>query len=518
MWNKYLFMTRNQIQEYDKIAINEIGIPGPVLMETAGRSAAEIAATMCDTSKSVGILVGPGNNGGDGFVIARHLMISGFEVSVYMAVPKSKLKGDALKNLDILEKMKPTLVDVTSPERSLGLEDKLLEHGLLVDALLGTGVSRIVEGHLGGLIDLINQTELPAMAVDIPSGLDADTGLPWGRAVRAEVTVTFGHPKRGLLLYPGAELAGDLQIVSIGVPGFVSEQAGVDGEIVTESRVRPLLKKRSANTHKGTFGHLLVIAGSLGKTGAAAMVGQSAMRIGCGLVTVATTANAQATLESKCLEVMVDNIIEKADAPISDKVNKRIGQFLEEKQAVIVGPGLSTASGISSLVVRILQTLEVPAVVDADGINILAKDPSGAGRISAPMVFTPHPGEMARLLKKTVPTIQADRVGAAREAAKWHQVIVVLKGANTVIASPDGQTFINTSGNPGMASGGMGDVLTGIIGGLLAQKIEPLDAALLGVYLHGLAGDRAAERQSMTGLIASDVIDEIPRILKDWAV
>jgi hydroxyethylthiazole kinase-like uncharacterized protein yjeF len=321
-----------------------------------------------------------------------------------------------------------------------------------------------------------------------------------------------------LLLYPGAALAGTLHVIPLGVPGAVSEKAGIDGEIITEARVRPLIKPRSANTHKGTFGHLMVLAGAYGKTGAAAMVGQAAMRAGTGLVTLVTTAQAQATLESKCLEVMVDNIVEKADAPLSERVDKRIDRFLEGKQAIALGPGLSTASGISTLVIRMLQTLEVPAVVDADGVNILAKDPSGAGRISAPMVLTPHPGEMARFMGKTVANIQTDRVGTAREAAKWHHVVIVLKGAHTVIASPDGKAFINTTGNPGMASGGMGDVLTGIIGGLLAQGIDPLDAALLGVYLHGLAGDRAAAEKSQTGLLASDVIEELPRIFKAWSV
>ncbi len=517
MWDEHLFMTREQIQRYDRIAIDDIGIPGPVLMENAGRGAAELIAQMCGKTHRIAVLAGPGNNGGDGFVIARHLLNKGIEVNTYLAVQRAKVKGDALINLEILEAMNPPIFDVVASDQSSGLEEKLREDGFVVDALLGTGVSRNVEGRLGELIDVINKTEAPVFAVDIPSGLDADTGRPWGKTVKADATATFGHIKRGLILFPGAELAGKIDVVPLGVPGFVSEKAGVDGTIVAKKHLRSLISKRRPDTHKGTFGHLLVVAGAFGKTGAAAMVGKAAMRTGAGLVTLATTAHAQHTLEAKCMEVMVDNIVEKADAPLTEKTTKRIGQFLEGKQAVAVGPGLSTAAGISSLVMRMLNILEVPAVIDADGINILAKDPSGAGRISAPMVFTPHPGEMARLMNKTVPAVQADRIGAARETSRRQQVVIVLKGAHTVIAAPDGRVFVNTTGNPGMATGGMGDVLTGIIGSFLAQKLDPLDAALLGVYIHGLAGDRAAERMGLPGLIASDVINELPFILKQWA-
>ncbi|MCP4675083.1 MAG: NAD(P)H-hydrate dehydratase [Deltaproteobacteria bacterium] len=516
MWDEHLFMTRDQIREYDRIAIDELGIPGPVLMENAGRGAARLAAAMCGESRRVAVLAGPGNNGGDGFVIARHLLNEGFDVNTYMAHPRSKIQGDALINLKILEAMSPPLFEIVTEQQAEGLEIRLREDGFVVDALLGTGVSRNIEGHLGNLINMINQSGVPVLAVDIPSGLDADTGRPWGKVVHAEATATFGHLKRGLVIHPGAGFAGKTHVVPIGVPGFVSEKAGFDGTLVSEEQVRPMLPKRPIDAHKGTFGHLLVVAGAFGKTGAAAMVGKSAMRMGTGLVTLATTAQAQPALEAKCLEVMVENIIEKVDASLTEKATKRIGRFLEGKQAVAVGPGLSTAAGISTLVMRLLQMLEVPAVIDADGINILAKDPSDAGRISTPMVFTPHPGEMARLMNKTVPNVQADRIGIAREAAKRHQVVIVLKGAHSVIATPNGRAFVNTTGNPGMASGGMGDVLTGIIGALLAQQIEPLDAALLGVYLHGLAGDRAADRVGIPGLIASDVIEELPRILKEW--
>jgi len=518
MWNENLFMTREQIREYDRIAIEEVGMPGPALMESAGRGISGVVAQMCKGKgqRRVAIVAGPGNNGGDGFVVARHLINMGFKVHTYLAVPRAKVNGDALLNLKILESMEPSITQIDTLEKCGNLQELLREDGVVVDALLGTGVSRNIEGHLGDLIDIINKAEVSVLSVDIPSGLDSNTGRPWGKAVNAQKTATLGHMKSGLVLFPGAAFAGELCVIPLGVPGFVSQKAGIDGTVISQDLVNSCFPKRPIDSHKGTFGHLLVIAGAFGKTGAAAMVGRSAMRVGTGLVTLATTENAQPTLEAKCMEVMVESIIERVDAPLNDKVTKRIEQLIEGKQAIAVGPGLSTAKGISALVMRLLKTVEVPVVVDADGINILAKDPSGAGRITAPMIFTPHPGEMARLINKTVPFVQADRLGVARQAAKQYQVVVVLKGANTVVADPDGRVFVNPTGNSGMASGGMGDVLTGIIGGLLAQSIAPLDAALLGVYLHGLAGDRARECMGFSGLIASDVIAELPHILKEW--
>jgi len=516
-WNDRLFMTREQMREYDRIAIEEIGIPGPVLMENAGRNAAEVAMEILGDHNTVAVVTGPGNNGGDGYVIARHLINEGYHVSIYRAVSPDKITGDALVNYKILEAMNAPIFDISTAQGSANLAKQLFADGFIVDALLGTGVTRAVEGHIGNIIDAVNDAGVTVMSVDIPSGLDANTGTSWGKMVNADATVTFGHFKRGLLLYPGADAAGTVNVASIGVPGHVSGQAGFDGEIISEELIVQHIPKRRADSHKGTFGHLIVLAGSLGKTGSAVLTSRAAMRVGTGLVTIATTANAQPIIESKCLEVMVSSIMEKADAPLTDKVLKHIGSILEGKRAVALGPGLSTAPGISALVMRFLQMTEVPAVIDADGLNILANDPTQTGRIKAPMIFTPHPGEMARLMNKSVPAVQANRVGISREAAKRYKVVIVLKGARTVIASPDGQVFINPTGNPGMASGGMGDVLTGIIGGLLAQDLEPLEAALLGTYLHGHSGDLAAEEIGEPSLLASDLLDNLPGILKDWS-
>jgi len=516
-WNDRLFMTRGQVREYDRIAIEDVGVPGPVLMENAGRGAAAVAMEMLADGDSVAVVAGPGNNGGDGFVIARHLLGAGFPVETFLAIPPDKIGGDAGMNLKILRAMGAPLTEVIGAAAVEGLPERLSGHALVVDAVLGTGVSRNVEGHLAEVIGAVNRCQAPVLSMDIPSGLDADSGTPWGVAVQADATVTFGHLKRGLLLFPGAGLAGEIVVAPIGAPAFVSDEAGWEGSVLEEESVTGLLPERPRDAHKGTFGHLLLLAGSLGKTGAAAMAAQAAMRAGTGLVTIGTTANAQPVLESRCMEVMVEGLLEKSDAPLTDKVVKKAEGLLEGKAALAMGPGLSTAAGISALAMKMLQLAEVPAVVDADGINILARDPSGMGRISAPMVLTPHPGEMARLVNKSVPAVQSDRIESAREAARWHKTVIVLKGANTVIAAPDGRVFVNPTGNPGMASGGMGDVLTGIIGGFLAQGLEPLEAAILGTFLHGHAADVAAEDVGETSLLASDVISALPEIIKDWS-
>ncbi len=514
-WNPMIFMTREQIREYDRVAVEEAGVPGIVLMENAGAGAARIARELLGAGRRVAIVAGPGNNGGDGFVIARHLLNDGFHVSVFLATAAAKIAGDALVNLRILESMSALIEDVSAAEAASGLARRLRDHGLVVDALLGTGVSRPLEGHLGALIDAINGCGTPVLAVDIPSGLDSDSGQPLGKAVRAAATATFAHLKRGLVLHPGAELAGLVTVVPIGAPGYVSDRAGRDGEILDGGEALEQFPGRPTAAHKGTFGHLMILAGSLGKTGAAALAGEAALRVGTGLVTVATTGAAQPVLEARCrAELMTEQVIERNDAPLSERSLARLAEVVEGKSAVVIGPGLSTAPGISGLVARLASTMTVPAVIDADGLNIMAADPASLGRVVSPLVLTPHPGEMARLLGKSVPAVQSDRIGTAREAARKLQAVIALKGARTVVATPDGRIWVSTTGNPGMATGGTGDVLAGIIGGLLAQGMPPLEATLLGVWLHGTAGDRAAARLGEPGLLAGDLLTELPELLR----
>ena len=517
-WHSHYFMSRQQMREYDRIAMAEVGIAGVVLMENAGRAVAEMAARMAggDRTRHISIVAGPGNNGGDGVVAARHLLNAGYDVTVHLAVNPERIAGDALPNYQVLRRMGACFEDITRITALIDLKDELRQASVVVDALLGTGISRPVEGQFADIIDIMNDAGVPILAVDVPSGLDADRGVPANTAVRAAETVTFGHYKTGLVLHPGSSLAGRCHVVPIGVPGAVSTQAGINGEVLHGEMMRARLPGRPADAHKGTCGHLLLLAGSLGKSGAAVMAGNGALRVGTGLATIATTSLAQPVIESRCTESMVEGVMEKVDAAINDRHMKRLEALLDGKRALVVGPGLTTAPGISNLVMRLLQMIAVPAVVDADGLNMLAADPTAAGRITAPLVLTPHPGEMARLSGKTVLEVQADRIQAARSLAEWHKAVAALKGARTAIAAPDGRIFINPTGNPGMATAGTGDVLAGMIGGFLAQGLSPLDAAIVGTYLHGVAGDVAALRLSRAAMLAGDLLDEIPVILRDW--
>lgn len=510
-----IFMTREQMREYDRLAIERYGIPGTILMENAGRGAADVIEGYL-TSGFAAIVCGGGNNGGDGFVVARHLTNRGYLVKVYLVAERKKLTGDAGLNMDIFLKMGGDLVDVQGPGALAAKQEELEFAEVIVDALLGTGLTSEVRGPIGEAIKVLNSVTPPKVAIDVPSGVCSDTGRILGNAVQARATVTFGFLKRGLLLFPGAGVAGSVHVADIGAPVAAADDAGHDGKLLEEDDLRSQILPRQVDAHKGHYGHLMVMAGSVGKTGAAMLCADAAMRAGGGLVTVVSTREAQRALETKTREVMLEHVVERTDSPLTEKAVKKLQKLLEGKRAIAVGPGCTTEPVMSSLVLRLLCEASQPIVVDADAINILAQNPTTIPDITAPLVLTPHPGEMARLADTDVPSVLADRVGIARQQAERLGGVVVLKGAHTVIAGPDGSLFINPTGNPGMASGGMGDVLTGLIGSFLSQGHEPLEAACLGTYLHGLAADMAAMERGERGLVAGDVIETVPKILRTW--
>jgi NAD(P)H-hydrate epimerase len=511
-----MFMTRAQMREYDRLAIEHYGVPGVVLMENAGRGAANVVESLLSPTAPVAIVAGGGNNGGDGFVVARHLTNRGHPVRVYLVAPRNKLSRDAQTNLHIFSKMGGVVLDCPAAGALASHQEALDQAEVIVDALLGTGLTRDVQGPALEAIELLNRLAPPKVALDIPSGVCSDSGHVLGAAVRAVATATFGFLKRGLLLFPGAEMAGAVHVVGIGAPLVAADRAGHDGQLLQEGDVRGLLRPRAPNSHKGSFGHLLIMAGGQGKTGAAILCAESAMRAGAGLVTLVSSLEGQRALETKTREVMLDHVLDRTDSPLSEKAVKKLGQLLEGKRAIAVGPGCSTHPAVASLVARLLAEAKQPMVVDADALTILADNPNALRDASGELVLTPHPGEMARLMGTDVTTVQADRVGAARSQAERFGAVVVLKGAHTVIATPDGKLFINPTGNPGMASGGSGDVLTGLIGAFLAQGMDGLEAACLGVYLHGFAGDQAACTKGERGLVATDLIDAVPAILRAW--
>lgn len=498
----------SEMRELDRRTIEEVGIPGVVLMENAGRGAADHLCRLFASLHPgpVLVLAGKGNNGGDGYVIARHLLNRGWHVQTLVTAALEAIRGDARIHLDALRRSGG---DVAFAPHSKALAEALADQNnaaLIVDALLGTGLTAEVRGLYAEAIDWVNGMPVPVVSVDIPSGIDADTGKICGRAIRADLTATFALPKIGHAVQPGAALSGILEIVDIGIPAPLLRKAGDAHLLIDADEAEELLPGRPVMGHKGTFGHLLVVAGSTGKTGAAAMTAEGALRIGSGLVTLACPAAVQEVLAVKLTEAMT--------APLSGESGDWAGDveaLLQGKNALALGPGLGEQEDIRALVRHLVADCPLPLVLDADGLNAIAEKPDVLlKRTGATAVLTPHPGEMARLTGRTAAEVEADRIGIAREFARRYKVVLLLKGARTVTALPDGRVRINGSGNPGLASGGMGDVLTGMIGGLLAQGVSPANAAILGAYLHGRSADRLLERLGDAGMMASDLLREVP--------
>ncbi len=520
-----LLMTREQMRRYDAVAQEKYGLAGLVLMENAGRGAADVVRGLVERlprrpggrPPRVGIVCGPGNNGGDGFVVARHLDAAGIRTRTYLATPAAQLKGDAARNLAALAAMDLERLDVSGDDGIAALRRSLAHDAVVVDALLGTGLDREVAGRLRETIETMNAAPGVKLALDVPSGLDSNSGRPLGACFRADHTVTFGALKTGLALLPGAELAGDVHVAGIGAPRGLGEEVGYDAVLLDEPFVAARLPARPRAGHKGTFGHLAVVAGSRGKSGAAVLAAQAGVRSGAGLVTVFTRGEVRASIESRVRETMVEELV-AAGGPLAEPaLDKRWDALARGKTAVAIGPGCGTDEAIVPALRRIVRRALLPAVVDADALNALSQSPDLVRTAAAPRVLTPHPGEMARLIGSTTADVQDDRLGTARRVAREWNAVVVLKGARTVIAAPDGRTFVNPTGNPGMASGGSGDVLTGIIGGLLAQGLAPLDAACVGVFVHGAAGDDAADGTDGRGLAARDLVERLPRVLRRLA-
>ncbi len=510
--------TTAQMRTLDKMAIERFGIPSIVLMENAGRGAVDIILDKIGdpAGQVVSIFVGPGNNGGDGLVIARHLHQKGAKPQVFLLAKTDKLVGDAAINLAIVQKLPVPVYPVLKEEDLTDYEEQLSTSWAVVDAIFGTGLKREVKGAFAEAIKRINRLNCPVLAVDVPSGLNSDSGQPLGFCVQADVTATLGLAKPGLVLHqPGSQFVGSLKVVDIGIPPQAVEEAAIQTELLTKKVVGNWLTPRKASAHKGTFGHLLVAAGSTGKTGAAALCATGGLRAGAGLVTLAIPQNLNNILASLLIEAMTIPLA-KSNDHLSDSDYKTIKKGLEDKQALAVGPGLGTDKETIKLIKKLYREAKIPMVIDADGLNCLATDISILKKAPTARILTPHPGEMARLTGLTTAKIQADRLQVASNFAKEHHLFLVLKGAGTVIAAPDGEIAVNTTGNPGMASGGMGDVLTGLIGGLLAQGLSPWQAACLGVYAHGLAGDLLAEDNGINmGYLAMEVADELPLALEE---
>lgn len=481
--------TAEQMRDFDQRAVEEFGVPSIVLMENAGRhvfkTTKDLLGGVCN--KRIIVVAGSGNNGGDGFVAARHLRDAGAEVTILLLANPEKIKGDAKVNLEILRN---TGADIRQVFEAVEIKSLFAQTNVIIDAIFGTGIKGDITGLPKEIIKAINDSERPVISVDIPSGIDADTGQVLGISVKADVTVTFALPKLGIVIYPGAEYVGRLVVGDIGIPKQLFNEINV--ELTEASYVAERLPARPPNAHKGTFGTVVVVAGSAGLTGAAAMAGESALRVGAGLATVAVPLSLQDVMAVKLTEVMTSGLPETHERSISIRALDGALKLADKATAVVLGCGLGTHSETCEFVHAFVRAVQKPLVIDADGLNALSRDTSILEGAHSDLILTPHPGEMARLLGTDTATIQADRVGAAREAASRFRSIVVLKGARTLIAHPDGRMFINPTGTSGLATGGTGDVLAGAIGGLMAQGMNMWDAAVCGVYIHGRAGEIAA--------------------------
>jgi ADP-dependent NAD(P)H-hydrate dehydratase / NAD(P)H-hydrate epimerase len=509
-------VTAEEMQTMDRRTIQEMAIPGRVLMENAARGAVDIFLNIFPESlkSRIGVMAGRGNNGGDGFVMARCLAQMGAKVTVFLLSGEEKLQEDASANFSLLIPCGVKVV-VLPDSVTFGEAKSLMRHqDVWIDAILGTGLKSEVRGYFKEAIDFLNETGKPIFAVDLPSGLNADTGQPLGTCIRATASATFAFAKAGHVLFPGVDLSGRVHIVDIGIPKAISDHPVPGQHLITHDLAQSLVKRRASDDHKGRAGHLVIAAGSPGKTGAAAMCATAAMRAGAGLVTLAVPRGIQPILMEKTTEVMTVDLPETEDGVLSEHSAEPLFDLLKDgKRCLALGPGIGTAPDTGALVHRLMAESTVPLVIDADGLNLLAQSVGVLASAQSPVVLTPHPGEMARLTGLSVPSIQADRLGCARAfAVKWN-VHLVLKGAATVVAGPDGTLAINSTGNPGMASGGMGDVLTGIISGLIVQGYDPFSACRLGVFIHGAAADLSARAIGQVGYLAGDVSDRIPGVL-----
>ena len=505
--------TAAQMREMDRQTIEESYVPGLVLMENAALRVVDVLQERFAplAGKRIAVVCGKGNNGGDGLAVARHLAARfGAEVTVGLAAEPSQFKGDAAANYRMAQAFGLDIRPAAGMD--LGQAD------VLVDALLGTGIRGAVTGDAASLIHAMNDSGKPTVAVDVPSGVNADTGAVEGPCVRATLTVTFALPKYGLLDFPGAEYAGELVVSDIAMPRAVMQADHVSVSMTEAADVARWLPARvnGRDSNKGKFGHVLVFAGSSGFVGAPVMVAEAAARTGAGLVTLAIPEGIhQPAMARVSPVVMTRGLTQSREGTFGPEALEAALKLTEKSSAVALGPGLGHGPPAAAFVRGLVARCPVPLVVDADALTLLSQEPDrGASLIrgrSAPTILTPHPGEMGRLLGTDTDAVQSDRRAAVTQAAETYGCVALLKGARTLITSPEGLLYVNTTSNAGMATGGAGDVLTGVLAALLAQHLEPLQAAAAGAYLHGLAGDLVAAAQGgPAGLIATDLIAHLP--------
>lgn len=519
-------VTSEQMRNIDKKTITGVKIPGLELMEKAGRGSAEVAKEMLGgevEGKKVLIFCGRGNNGGDGFVVGRYLSQWKADVSFYLLAKKNDLKGDAKTNLEKAERLNLPIYEILN-EKDL---PKIKDTYLIVDAIFGTGFKGKAEGLDYEVIKFINESDSSVLAIDVPSGLNADNGEIEGICVKAKSTATMGLPKIGHFFHPGKDFSGKVKVIDIGVPEDVIEGENINLNVITKEMVLASLPKRAGDAYKGSCGRVVLIAGSTGMTGAAALASLSCLRVGAGMAILGLPKTLNDIMEAKLTEVMTKPLPDvKKKGALALRGLGEINLLLKWGDCLALGPGLGQHFETVELIRRLVKKTNLPTIVDADGLNALAKDSSILKEIKIPLILTPHIGELQRLLDVPLEDIARNRVKYAIGTAKSFNCILVFKGAPTIVAFPNGEAFVNSTGNAGMATAGSGDVLTGIIIGLLAQLLFDekrkdedkmnlmLDSANCGVFIHGMAGDLAKDEKGEMGMIAGDIMEKIPEALK----
>jgi len=505
-------VTSQQMREIDRKAIEENNLSGLILMENAGLRIFQSLKNIYPglRLKKVIVFAGSGNNGGDGFVVARHLYNYGVKVKVFLLAPFNKTKGEAGENLNTINKMGVELIE-TETTKLEEIQEAIQNSDLIIDAILGTGLQGKVTGLKAKVIDLINITNKEVVAIDVPSGLNADSGKIEGPCIKATHTITLALPKIGLLLFPGASYAGKVTVEDIGIPSYLLKNNKIKTNMVTKEIVKSLLPFRSNYSHKGSFGKVLILAGSVGMTGAAYLASEAAMRSGAGIVVLGIPRSLNPIMEVKLTEVITLPLSETEKQSLGEEAEETISKLMKNYSVLGIGPGISRQAETQRLVRKVIEKSNIPLVIDADAIYALSEDTSILKKTKTPLVITPHPGEIAKLINKDIDYILNNQLDITREIAKEFGIVVILKGARTIIANKEGEVYINVGDNSGMATGGAGDVLTGIICSLIAQGADNFSAAIAGVYIHSLAGNLARDIKGERGMIAGDILSQVPK-------
>ncbi len=501
-----------QIREADRIQIKEKHFPSILLMESAGRQAADKIIALYPQQQYYLVLAGPGNNGGDGLVIARYLHLAGKQVQVLLSHGSDRYRGDASINYSILRQL-PVSVEMYTHEEVEKCLEQFSHRPVLIDALLGTGIQSRLRAPIKDIIRFFRPLTLTTVAIDLPSGLNADTGEAINEVLNADVTLTFQLPKICHYVTPASSECGEIITFDIGIWPEVIDRLDIKRSLINDAFVRKTYLHRKSDAHKGDFGHVLIIGGSKNMAGAIAMTAYACVKAGVGLCTVVVPESCRTAVNMLCPEAMCMGLAGENHDFLTPSAIQEIEAIMGGKSAILLGPGMGLALESSQFIKTLLPKIEVPLVVDADGLNHLAANTDLLASLPSGCILTPHAGEMKRLSQQK--KVHKKRLEIAESFSKTYNCITVMKGAGTLVSLPSGGTYINISGNPGMASGGSGDILTGIIGALLGQAYEPETAAPLGVYLHGKAGDAICQQIGAAGVTATAMADVLSKVWND---